>query len=528
MDNVISLQQLFYQRVFRVPDYQRGYSWERRHVQDFLEDLELLRPNRYHYTGTVVVHVDSSQSQQMDEEGNAYWSVDIVDGQQRLTTIVILLDSIRRYLTDHYQNAEALSLGIRKNFVSTLGMNLQPIFKISLNADTNFFWQHNILADWPTNEEASISSEQRLATAKQHIAEYLTNKVGGSGVHGQGWLQELYSKVATQLRFSLYEVETESDVGVIFEVMNNRGKSLTDLEKVKNYLLHASAVLEVPNSLGKSVNGAWAVILTQLMAANLLSSDDEDHLLRAHWLTHYDPQSRKWERSNSIKDAFDLRSNLGQHEMLLSRLVNYTQTLRDCSFSFCDAYSPTRDSSFSSTWDLRLRSEIVEWSSKLLRIGMVASFVPLLIAARTQWIKEPKKYLGLLQLCEQFAFRVYRLKGLRSNAGQATLFRLGYQLTHGEIAFEDTVLTIKQELVRLCNDEDFENLLNPQHQQMRDAYNWNGLRYFLYEYEHYLCTRANADPEISWETLIGRDRRETIEHVLPQVINDKPGMEQRL
>ena len=89
---VISLQQLFHQRIFHVPDYQRGYSWEPRHVQDFLEDLELLRPGRYHYTGTVVLHVDAAQAQQMDQEGNAYWPVHIVDGQQRLTTIVLALD----------------------------------------------------------------------------------------------------------------------------------------------------------------------------------------------------------------------------------------------------------------------------------------------------------------------------------------------------------------------------------------------------------------------------------------------------
>ena len=54
MDNVVSLDELFHKRVFRVPDYQRGYSWEEQQVQEFLEDLELIGSRRYHYTGTVV------------------------------------------------------------------------------------------------------------------------------------------------------------------------------------------------------------------------------------------------------------------------------------------------------------------------------------------------------------------------------------------------------------------------------------------------------------------------------------------
>ena len=39
MDNVVSLDKLFLNRIFRVPDYQRGFSWETRQVREFLEDL---------------------------------------------------------------------------------------------------------------------------------------------------------------------------------------------------------------------------------------------------------------------------------------------------------------------------------------------------------------------------------------------------------------------------------------------------------------------------------------------------------
>ena len=85
--------------------------------------------------------------------------------------------------------------------------------------------------------------------------------------------------------------------------MNDRGKPLTDLEKMKNYLLHASTSLEVPNELAKSVNEAWAEILRQLMAAGLVSSADEDRLLRTHWLTHYKERRAQSTPRNTVTQS---------------------------------------------------------------------------------------------------------------------------------------------------------------------------------------------------------------------------------
>ena len=289
MNNIVSLDELFHKRVFQVPDYQRGYSWEQQQVSEFLEDLELLPDRRYHYTGTIVLHDIHPDEQRMDTDGNAYVPVDIVDGQQRLTTIVLILDGIRRSLSNFSDTAKGLSQGITKNFVSAQEINGQPLFKLSLNTDTDHFFKNSILSEQSGVEGPQITSERRLAEAKQQIARYLERKDGPGGSNAEAWLKALYKKLATQLRFTLYEVEDDAEVGVIFEVMNDRGKPLTNLEKVKNYLLYASTSLTVPNELAKSVNSAWAEILQQLMSAGLVSSGDEDRLLRAHWLAYHNP-----------------------------------------------------------------------------------------------------------------------------------------------------------------------------------------------------------------------------------------------
>ena len=56
MNDIVTLDQVFQKRVFCVPDYQRGYAWEARQLDDLLEDLEEMRDGKDHYTGTLVLH----------------------------------------------------------------------------------------------------------------------------------------------------------------------------------------------------------------------------------------------------------------------------------------------------------------------------------------------------------------------------------------------------------------------------------------------------------------------------------------
>ena len=519
MENVISLDDLFHKRLFRVPDYQRGYSWDPRQVQEFLEDLDLLGAGHYHYMGTVVIHQydQPSDGMDMDADGNAYIPVDIVDGQQRLTTIILLLDGIRRKLSGLSDIARGLSQGIAKNFIHTTGFNGQRLYKVSLNTDTDFFFKTSILSEKPGVEGPQITSERRLEAAKRQISDYLTLKVKQVGSDGEEWLKSLYRKLNSQLRFTLYQVGDEAEVGVIFEVMNDRGKPLTNLEKVKNYLLHVSTSLTVPNELAKSVNGAWAEILRQLMSADLISSDDEDRLLRAHWLTYYNPQSRLWEGSRSIKERFALGGHRERHKELLGALHRYTEGLRASCICFCDAYHPNRSGAFESyKGNASARSEVIMWSSKLVRINVVATFLPLLLAVRQRWPNDPDRYLNVLKLCETFAFRVYRWSEYRSTAGQAALFRLGHNLATGSQTYEGAMAEFADQLSYWCSDDDFEDDWedNPV-----NWYQWSGLRYFLYEYEIALASQEGISPIVEWDELRKLDLRETIEHILPQSID---------
>ena len=100
MNNLISLSKLFDKRIFRIPDYQRGYAWQMSQLSDFWEDLKNLAEDRYHYTGMLSLKkLKSSECQSWTEEKwlidqDDYEAYHIVDGQQRLTTFIILVNSI--------------------------------------------------------------------------------------------------------------------------------------------------------------------------------------------------------------------------------------------------------------------------------------------------------------------------------------------------------------------------------------------------------------------------------------------------
>ena len=92
----LTLTELLGSRLFRIPQYQRAYSWERKHRVDMFEDIRALagHEERTHFMATVVGLYREKKTIVTDE----YSVIEVVDGQQRLTTLVILLKAIEKSL----------------------------------------------------------------------------------------------------------------------------------------------------------------------------------------------------------------------------------------------------------------------------------------------------------------------------------------------------------------------------------------------------------------------------------------------
>lgn len=508
MNNVFTIEELFSGKVLHIPDYQRGYSWEKPQWTDFLEDLEYLAPGKHHYTGTVVLHEQGEKIR--DEGGKSNQVFHLVDGQQRLTTVVLLLNRISAFFPS---SRKTLVDGIRSSYVEFKNLNDVPTYKLVLNTDCHEFFVRNILTNPSGPQGPTIASHNRLREADTFFSTYLAKKKSALGEGFDGWLFDLYVKVTTQLKVCLYMVEDTSEVGVIFESMNNRGKQLSELEKVKNHLLYLASKLDLaePHELGQRVNATWSAVFQKLMASDLNTAQDEDRLLRAHWLTVFDPAPREWAGSDSVKSKYNLRAYHGKHKAMLADLTKYVMSLQDAVVPFTEAFRPQLSSAFTSFTDQE-RERVIRASEKLRRIRIIAPFLPCLIATRLKYPDCAEKYERILQLCELYAFRVYRVRERRSDAGQGVLFSLGYRIYQGNVDFEEALRQIRHLALSYCSRKDLESFLklDDEHNNWYDA----KLKYILYEYEEHLAGKNGV--KVSWDVFEADSKNRTIEHILPQ------------
>jgi len=514
MENLYTVSQVFSDRIFHVPDYQRGYAWEQQQCQDFVEDLDLLGDGKEHFLGLLILHAkDGDSAKVLDQRGHAYETYDVVDGQQRLTTLVVFLHALQKEMAG-CGSLQMLAQGLEETYLATRDMNGQPMPKLTLNRDTHDFFYGTVLERSQHVQGPTIRSHQFLAEAKGHFAAYLDARRQTLRDGFPEWLKAQYLKVTQQLTFVVYTVRSEADAGVVFETMNNRGKGLTELEKVKNYLLYLASKLELPSDhdLARDINDSWTHIFERLMAADLSRVSDEDQLLRAHWFMAYDYDRKKWKGSRSIKERFALSRYQGRHPALLDDVKAYLSSLRNATVAYCDVFQPSHPSAYGAfKTDGVLRARLIAAGEKLARLDAPVTFLPLLMAVRIKYPNNGDVCLEALELCERFAFRVYRWLERPAYTGQSWVFRLGHQLFHGQ-HLAGVLNEFRAAILYYCPDQRIAARFD---QQDVDWYRWPGLKYMLYEYEQHMAEAAGQAVRMPWDVLTRK--QDTVEHILPQV-----------
>lgn len=514
MQQLQSMQDIFKDKLLHIPDYQRGYAWEESQWEDLIQDIELMENGQEHYVGTLVlsrINGENGSKTILDDEGVTYEQYDIVDGQQRLTTLSILLQVLQVQMKKTNSKKKKFAQGIYKQYLATKKEG-QILPKISLNRDTNEFYRKNIIIERKSPVGASILSEQRLLGAKSYFEQYFLNQKKELKDGYYTWLEQLYMKISSKMKFTVYLVPEATDVGIIFEVMNNRGKPLTEMEKVKNYLLYLVSKLVCSGGaeLGEQINRVWTYIFENLMLAHA-QGRDENQLLRNHWLMSMDYNPKKWDGCNSIKAKFSLKLYKGRHEQLRDEIRQYIETLKECCIAYCDILNPNRENAFANILeDKEMRNKIIQMSNKILRIGVLSSFIPILLAVRLRTANDACVYLEYLRLCEKFAFRVYRMENKRVNTGQTTLFMYGYELYHKKSSLWETYQGMRSLMLYYAPNIRFAELV----EERGNWYDWHGIKYLLYEYELYCAARNPV--AMDWSYLQKSDKKNSIEHILPQ------------
>ena len=516
----MTLQSIAGERLFEVPDYQRPYAWEEKQLSDLWSDLDLMSSHR-HYAGTLVLNQQPGDPK-LTNSGLSLTVHDVVDGQQRLTTCFLLLDRIRRALEqiDH-DDARDTAHTIRTTYgwVSIAGVK-RP--KLTLGRDLDEFWSGSILGDDPAGLQNLNVGQKRLQKASNFFDAHISSLLDGcAAVEFLARLQGLNARIVSGLRFLVYEVSDTADVGVIFETLNERGRQLSEMEKIKNYLLYL--VRPLPEDRGTAmadvINKAWGRIVQHLSG---LPSGLEDTVLRAHWLATENPQSRQWKRTASVKGRFPRSRYVPAAQtltgaasitptdetgwdQLVADVQTYVKSLEHAALFAAELHSSTPAFvDFESH-----RAEARDAQTALRRTGVFALFFPLIFAARLARPHDGELYANLVRLCETYAARVFVIAQRRSNAGESWLNYIAHEFVQHHDR-EKFLNDLRAAIWHYANDERVATALTTSD----NWYERRGHKYFLYEYERSLLSGSSKSTLKPFENFVSSSYAETTEHIL--------------
>ena len=585
MNVLESLKSIFKDRIFKIPDYQRGYAWTTKQLKDFWEDLINLPLERFHYTGLLSLKkVEKNVWQKWNDE---LWLIEdrgvrpfhVVDGQQRLTTFVIFIQAISELLKSLPDNIgkkeEDIYLGsfslkaIKEEY---LVVEKPPQFIIStykfgyeVDNPSFKFLRHRILAEPNSGTIQETFYTLNLENAKNFFKENLESFYNKYGILE---VEILFKKLTQNLMFNVYEIGDDFDVFVAFETMNNRGKKLSNLELLKNRLIYLTTLYDdtelkndVRNSLREKINDAWKEVYHQL-GRNKLNPLNDDDFLVAHWIMYFQYTREKGDdyirflleqkftpqniyakmevklssiqefqeikeveendqeeiEENTETDSIILRSKLSPKE-----IEDYVNSLKSAAVHWYNTHNPVNNPDLTDSESL--------WIDRLNRVGMVY-FRPLVTASFLSEKIDSNKRVRLLEGIERFIFITFRLSRAFSSYRNSEFYRAARQLRNNELTIDNLLQIFDQRMdyYFYCLETDsqiyfdyepFQKFIDKKFKRGLGFYNWNGLRYFLYEYEMEKV-RQRGSQKIDWKLFVrGEKDRVSIEHIYPQFPDSK-------
>ena len=260
---------------YRIPRFQRDYSWTNEEWEDLWTDLLgtlKVDGESAHYMGYLVL-------QSTDDK-----TFDVIDGQQRLTTISLIvlavLKNIERLVNagnDAESNKRRIDQ-IRQTYVGYLDpVTLVARPKLTLNRNNNNYFQTYLVPLGHLPQRGFRASEHSLRKAfewfDKRVAEYLKTSTGDEGMR----LAKLVEDISDRLFFTVITVNDELNAYKVFETLNARGVRLSATDLLKNYLF---SVLdrggETDHEL-RNLEDRWEAIVGRLQSENF------PDFLRVHW-----------------------------------------------------------------------------------------------------------------------------------------------------------------------------------------------------------------------------------------------------
>ena len=249
------------QKFFVIPVYQRAYAWEKREWQTFLNDIrEQIKGNNNYFYGNLLLETIKKDIQ-----------YEIIDGQQRLTTLTIFIRAIINVLNERKKDGDKIETNLKdkeKIYLKNSGtIKVRPVEYDQPCYDA-------LIIDNKQTFSIHSPSQERIRDAKTYFIEELKKETTDE-------ILKILDKIETT-DLTCIEHKGKKDSALMFELQNNRGKDLTNMEKLKSYLMYQMYVYSKPDEIETNIENISNIFKSIYLIINDLKRLTEDSVLIYH------------------------------------------------------------------------------------------------------------------------------------------------------------------------------------------------------------------------------------------------------
>ncbi|MGL2740623.1 DUF262 domain-containing protein [Helicobacter pylori] len=500
---LLNLDGVIEKGVFEIPSYQRGYAWQERQLKDFWNDLEHVSKlgDKFHY-----MHSLTLRELENEFESSAF---EIIDGQQRLATSLILLGLLAK-ITQNKDPKYSL-------------INLEPILSYK-------YYGLNEAFRAIMEEEKDLEAFKTSFYAKNLIDAYTFFKEKISDTPMEA-LEKMFDALIKKMLFSVVELnDNRIDPFSSFETINNRGKDLSTLELLKNrlhFVAHKICEGKKLEKLQQEINDTYTLIYHDLRQFK----DDHLESFLKHFVAYYYGEKgdfkkrllemefnahKRYTDNTNFNDEYERIDDLLFYLSYSSKVWNFLHTLDEKSIALIVDDNKKLE--------MEITPKMHNLLEKMQHLNALSdnAFLPLLLSLLTiqragrSANEQPyttQELEGLLEHLERFGFLIYGVAGKKTakNEWIELAFEAFRAFRYGEenIVIEKLPTLEKSFFNRQGNsalellEESIHSLKNTE-----KWYQWGkALNYLLYEYE----LHHNPETTLNFDSSI-----ESIEHILPQ------------
>jgi len=456
---------------YEIPKFQRDYSWEAEHWDDLWQDIRALLANEdnEHYMGYLVLQTSNNKEFQ------------IIDGQQRLTTMSLLILSTLKCLKELVDSGIEAENNLKRKdsllnsyigYVDPVTLISNNKLKLNRNSD-DYYKQHLVLL-----KELPLRNTNASEKHMRECFNWYYDRIKKEFNTGES-LAAFIDNIVDKLFFTVIEVTDQLNAFKVFETLNSRGVQLSSADLLKNYLFFVVDETKPHISEIEELENIWSKIVGKLGEQKF-----EDYL-RYYWNSIHKSVGKK----NLFKT---IKGSIKSKDQVFELIRN----LNDTADIYLAIQNPEDE-----LWKDKpeIRKSLKEL--KLFQIRQINSLF--LSALRNLEVENFKK---LAKICSVISFRYNIIGGLNPNAQEDVYNTVALKILSNkrfEVADFQTIYVSDLNFENDFSTKEFKNTTR----------NHKIVKYILSKIEVYQH-RNEIDPESDLFT---------IEHILPENADDTWG-----